>query len=237
MEIERINENTVKFYISYVDIEDRGFEREEIWYNRERSEQLFWQMMDEVHYKEDFNVDGPLWIQVQALDKGLEIVVTKAQVSKNGENIELPTENGKTIDISVDDKIEDVLDDKFGGNKEDKSSNSRKEEDDDGNLSLTVKFNDFEDVIQLSHYFQNDAVKIENSLFHYDNKYYLYIEFQQHDDVDDDQQEDLISQIFEFADDTEVTIHFLEEYGKKVFENNTFEQVRSHFPAEIRRSD
>lgn len=40
MEIERINEHTVKFYISYGDIEDRGFDREEIWYNRERSEEL-----------------------------------------------------------------------------------------------------------------------------------------------------------------------------------------------------
>ncbi len=42
MEIERINEHTVKFYMSYGDIEDRGFDREEIWYNRERSEELFW---------------------------------------------------------------------------------------------------------------------------------------------------------------------------------------------------
>src|SRR5574342_130110 len=72
MEIERINENTVKFYISYGDIEERGFDREEIWYNRERSEELFWEMMDEVHGEEEFVVEGPLWIQVQALEKGLD---------------------------------------------------------------------------------------------------------------------------------------------------------------------
>src|SRR5699024_667124 len=83
VEIGKINDNTVKFYMSYIDIENRGFEREEIWYNRERSEQLFWQMMDEVNYKEDFSVEGPLWIQVQALEKGLEIIVTKAQISKD----------------------------------------------------------------------------------------------------------------------------------------------------------
>ena len=112
MEIERINENTIKFYISYGDIEDRGFEREEIWYNRERSEQLFWQMMDEVNYKEDFNVEGPLWIQVQAMEKGLEIMVTKAQISKNGEKLELPTEEG-SIDISIDEKMESILEEKF----------------------------------------------------------------------------------------------------------------------------
>ncbi|MED4798112.1 adaptor protein MecA, partial [Priestia megaterium] len=29
MEIERINENTVKFFVTYVDIEERGFDRNE----------------------------------------------------------------------------------------------------------------------------------------------------------------------------------------------------------------
>src|SRR5690625_1974084 len=112
MEIERINENTVKFYISYVDIEDRGFEREEIWYNRERSEQLFWQMMDEVNYKEDFSVEGPLWIQVQALEKGLEIIVTKAQISKGGTPIESIDEIDDTIDITINENTKNMIDGK-----------------------------------------------------------------------------------------------------------------------------
>ena len=47
-------------------------------------------MMDEVHHEEDFLVEGPLWIQVQALDKGLEVLVTKAQLSKDGHKLELP---------------------------------------------------------------------------------------------------------------------------------------------------
>lgn len=90
MEIERINENTLKFFISYVDVEERGFDREEIWYSREKSEQLFWEVMDEVNEEEDFPFDGPLWIQVQALEKGLEVFVTKAQLTKDGGRLELP---------------------------------------------------------------------------------------------------------------------------------------------------
>ncbi|WP_099157138.1 adaptor protein MecA [Virgibacillus ndiopensis] len=232
MDIERINENTIKFYISYIDIEDRGFGREEIWYNRERSEQLFWQMMEEVNYKEDFSVEGPLWIQVQALEKGLEILVTKAQVSKNGENIEIPTENGKMIDLSEDENIENMLDNKYG-KSDDNDYPELDSTDDEGNLSLIVSFSDFEDVIQLSHYFQEISSGIEeDSLFHYSNDYYLYIEFSQ-GILEEDDQEDLISQILEFGNDTDITIHFLEEYGKKVFENNTFSQVKSFFPAQL----
>ncbi|MFZ3577917.1 adaptor protein MecA [Virgibacillus sp. DJP39] len=226
MEIERINDNTVKFYISYIDIEDRGFEREEIWYNRERSEQLFWQMMDEVNYKEDFNVDGPLWIQVQALEKGLEIIVTKAQVSKNGENIELSTENGKTIDISVDEDIENMLENKFGKDKEEKI------EEEEGSLSFVASFSDFEDIIQLSHYFQDETDSFQDSLFYYNNNYYFYLEFID-ETIEDSKQEDVISKVFEFGKDTDVTIHYLEEYGKKVFTDETFEQVRNYFPAQL----
>jgi adapter protein MecA 1/2 len=230
MEIERINENTVKFFISYVDIEDRGFGREEIWYNRERSEQLFWQMMDEVNYQEDFHVDGPLWIQVHALEKGLEIVVTKAQLSKNGDNLEFPIdEDGSTIDIPVDEKVESFLEDKFG-----KSEKNELEEDFiEENLWIIAGFNDFEDVIQLSHHFQEDTGSEEETLYFYNGKYYLYMEFSQ-DVLDENSQEDIISRIFEYGDDSNITIHVLEEYGKKIFDTTTFEEVRSHFPANIR---
>ena len=151
MEIERINENTIKFYISYMDIEDRGFDREEIWYNREKSEQLFWQVMDEVNYnEEDFHMDGPLWIQVQALEKGLEIVVTKAHISKDGQNLQLPTESGKTIDLPVDDKIETLLEEKFGSVDHDLDDDSFAQD-----FVVVVRFKDLEDIIQLSHAFES----------------------------------------------------------------------------------
>lgn len=57
MDIERINDHTMKFFITYIDIEDRGFNREEIWYDRERSEELFWEMMDEARDHDDFFID------------------------------------------------------------------------------------------------------------------------------------------------------------------------------------
>ncbi|WP_249870115.1 adaptor protein MecA [Oceanobacillus saliphilus] len=232
MEIERINENTIKFYISYIDIEDLGFEREEIWYNRERSEQLFWQMMEEVNYKEDFSPDGPLWIQVQAMEKGLEIVVTKAKVSKNGQNLELETEEGNSLELPVDEKIESLLEDKFGKNVS--SIRSEEETDDliDENLWIIVEFDDFEDLIQLSHYFSELADFGEETLYHYNDTYYLYMEFS-HDVLDDQKQEDVISQVLEFANDSDISVHLLDEYGKKIFETDTFSQVRSYFPVEV----
>src|SRR5690625_5892727 len=66
-------------------------------------------MMDEVNFKEDFSVEGPLWIQVQAMDKGLEIVVTKAKVSKDGERFQFPKEDKSNKVLSISDKLEDFI--------------------------------------------------------------------------------------------------------------------------------
>lgn len=226
MEIERINENTVKFYISYLDIEDRGFDREEIWYNREKSEQLFWQVMDEVNYnEEDFNIDGPLWIQVQALDKGLEIVVTKAQISKDGQNLELPTEGGKTIDMPMDEKIESLLDEKFGTDNHDSDDDISTLDE----LSFILAFPDFEDVIQLSHHFET-VDGLEESLYHFENQYLLLLQFDD-EQLSDDAQEDILSQLLEFGIESSVTIHRLQEYGKPIFETDALANIKQYFPA------
>ncbi len=223
MEIERINENTVKFYISYIDIENRGFEKEEIWYNRERSEQLFWQMMDEVNFKEDFSVEGPLWIQVQAMDKGLEIVVTKAKVSKDGEHFQFPKEDKPNKGLSISDKLENFIENEIIQDEE-ITEDALDELD---YIWSVFEFKDLEDVISLSHSFENsNENNISTKLYGYENKYYLYIEM---NDLNLDYHDDLFSQISEFSEETDQTVHFLSEYGTIVFEDNVFNQIKTYF--------
>ena len=222
MEIERINENTVKFYISYMDIEERGFDREEIWYNRDRSEELFWEMMDEVHAEEEFAVEGPLWIQVQALEKGLEVLVTKAQLSKDGPKFELPLPNDKLKDLPVDERIEELLDHQF---------NPKGIEDDDStfddDLEFLLYFKDFEDVIALSKRPGIDSVK--TSLYSYEDKYYLYIEFPEQDFEDEEEIDNILSVLLEYGQESTVTVHRLDEYGNKIIGEDVFSVIRKHF--------
>jgi len=222
MEIERINENTVKFYISYGDIEERGFDREEIWYNRERSEELFWEMMDEVHGEEDFVVEGPLWIQVQALDKGLEVLVTKAQLSKDGQKFELPVPNDKIKDIPVDDKIEELLDQHFNPVPTEDDEFFVEEE----TLEFLLVFKDFEDVISLSN--RVEMADLVTKLYHFEGKYYLYTEFPD-DSYEEDEIDDMLSILLEYGYETQLTIHRIQEYGKEIIQGNVFEEIRKHF--------
>lgn len=222
MEIERINEYTVKFYISYGDIEERGFDREEIWYNRERSEELFWEMMDEVHQEEEFVVEGPLWIQVQALDKGLEVLVTKAQLSKDGQKFELPVPSDKLKDLPVDDKIEDLLDQHFNPRHQDMEEIIIEDE----TLEFVLALQNLDDVIMLSHCPGLDD--IVTKLFHFEEKYYLYTEFPE-DLFDEEKIDDILSILLEYGYETPLTIHRLQEYGKEIISENVFSEIRNYF--------
>lgn len=221
MDIERINDNTVKFYVSYIDIEDRGFDRNEIWFNRERSEELFWEMMDEIHQEEEFAVEGPLWIQVQALEKGIEVIVTKAQLSKDGQKFEVPIGEDRKIDIPVDERIESMLDQQFNHGKEEEELESE-----DDSLQFVIGFRDFEDVISLSHRLELDDVM--NQLYSFEGRYYLYVEFlEEHEMVHD--LDNILSILLEYGNESPVTIHRLQEYGNQIMEKQALKQVKQYF--------
>ncbi|AZB42372.1 adaptor protein MecA [Bacillus sp. FJAT-42376] len=217
MEIERINEHTVKFYISYGDIEDRGFDRDEIWYNRERSEELFWEMMDEVHEEEDFMMEGPLWIQVQAMDKGLEVVVTRAQMSKDGQKLELPISDDKYHEIPVDENIDSLMDEHFSKGQSDS-------EEQPPQLEYVIHFGDFEDLISLS---KTNVSGFTNRLFALNSHYYLYVEFTEEQAAEE--MDNVLSIISEYGSQSKVTVHRLEEYGKKVMDEHALHTIRKHF--------
>ncbi|QLK08419.1 Negative regulator of genetic competence MecA [Priestia megaterium] len=224
MEIERINENTVKFFVTYVDIEERGFDRNEIWFSRERSEELFWEMMDEIHQEEEFVAEGPLWIQVHALEKGLEVIVTRAQVSKDGQKFEVPVGENDKIDIPVDGKIEALLDHQANQNKK---ADFEEEIIEDEGLQFVARFQDLEHLISLSHHLELDD--IINSMYVFEGKYYLYVEFTDDEDFVAEI-DNILSIILEYANESNVTVHRLMEYGKELISENALEQVKQYFP-------
>ncbi|WP_353947596.1 adaptor protein MecA [Sporolactobacillus sp. Y61] len=231
MKIERINENTLKFYISYLDIEDRGFDREEIWYNRERSEELFWQMMDEAHSQESFSLEGPLWIQVQALEKGMEIIVTRAQIMKKGLTPQLPEPAGNNHEKDQTEKLDQLTDKHSAARQENIPVNGEGKEhlseDDSEDLSFVFNFKEFEDMISLSHAFKPHP-ETEMDLYVYQGKYFLNVTFS--DQLPEEEQDDDLSRILEYGLESNLTTAMLEEYGKKLISQSALQVIKKHFP-------
>ncbi|WP_342512927.1 adaptor protein MecA [Sporosarcina sp. FSL K6-1522] len=217
MEIERINENTVKFFLSYIDIEERGFTREEVWYNRDKSEELFWEMMDEINDETEFEIEGPLWIQVHAMSGGIEVTVTRAQLSEDGEPLESPFGMGdpKQLFQPDDGSFEDV---------ENMMTNS--------NAKLLewqenmFVFTEFDNLIPLASLVK--GYDMETSLHVYEDRYYLHVTCR-YEDADDSRKTDLFSVISEFGTPSNMTIHRLEEYGKLIMASDVFTNIQHYF--------
>ncbi|HCZ38063.1 adaptor protein MecA [Brochothrix thermosphacta] len=224
MEIERINENTIKFYISYGDLEERGFNHEDIWYNRDKSEELFWNMMEELNYEDQFNPDDPLWIQVQAMKKGLEVVVTKANLAKDGINLEFTAENDsdnkspKEIEDDVEKQIEAILEEQVD------AMNTKKADTD--NLNFVLEIKELEDVIALSH--QDKISGLHSNIYYYKERYYLEVEFDSQENAID-AIDDMLSVLLEYGDESEKSPHVMREYGKVIALENALETIKLNF--------
>ncbi len=219
MEIERINENTVKFFLSYMDIEERGFTREEVWYNRDKSEELFWEMMDEVNDEAEFEVEGPLWIQVHAMSGGIEVTVTRAQVSEDGEPTESP--------FGVDDpkKLFQQHNEMFDNDESETSAMSNGPFEWTDNMFV---FNEFDDLIPLAARATGYAAK--TSLYSFEGNYYIYLEYDD-ETMEDARKSDLYSVLSEFGVPSNMTIHRLEEYGNLVMDTDVFSTIQTYFSA------
>lgn len=214
MEIERINENTVKFFLSYMDIEERGFTREEVWYNKEKSEELFWDMMDEINDEAEFEAEGPLWIQVHSKNNGIEVTVTRAN-SADGHMGESPydQEDSERVFQQPDDegyeRLEDVM----------KSSGEKRK------VATTFIFDEFENVIRLSS--RMHGFDVNSSLYSFENKYYIHLSYDE--ELTDEQKENIVSVLLEFGKSSPNTIHVLEEYGNVVMKSDVFTQIEKYF--------
>jgi adapter protein MecA 1/2 len=222
MDIERINDNTFKVYISYIDIEERGFSRDEIWFNKDKSEQLFWEMMDEVHDDDHFEeLDGPLWIQVHAMEKGLEVIVTRTEITKQDERI---GSNSDVDDISS--KIfKNGVSSSIGTHEFDDFS-SYMDELEEIPMDYTFVFESFEDVIGLAK--KLDEADLQTSLYFYEEKYYLHIIFD-FEITEFDSVLNILSVVSEFANNSKTTIHIIQEYGKQIIESRVLDELNKHF--------
>ncbi len=60
-------------------------------------------MMDEINEEEDFVVEGPLWIQVHAFEKGVEVTISK---SKNEDMMNMSDDDATD---QFDEQVQELL--------------------------------------------------------------------------------------------------------------------------------
>ncbi|MCD8901711.1 adaptor protein MecA [Staphylococcus gallinarum] len=237
MRIERVDDTTVKLFITYSDIEARGFKREDLWTNRKRGEEFFWNMMEEINEEEDFVVEGPLWIQVHAFEKGVEVTISK---SKNEDLVNMSDDDDENeqFDYQVNELLsqtfeqDDSLEELFDQRQQQKTNEQpkgRKERKPQDVRTVIVKFDDLEEVIEFAYHNDTKTDEFEDLLYSFNNVYYYAVHFDA--TVDQETINDSYSQLLEFAYPTDKTEVYLNDYAKIIMSHNVAAQVRRYFPS------
>jgi adapter protein MecA 1/2 len=202
--------------MTYADIEKRGFDRDELWMNRKRGEEFFWSLMDEVNVEhgEGFGMEGPLWIQVHAYDRGIEVVVSKSQ---NGEEDYAMDPSNMNIN---DNDIESFLNDAVEGGTETEKPQSMEQ-------FALVKFDDFETLIEYAHQVELDETVYEDLLHVYNGEYYYQVIFDHR--LSKSEIQGVEASLTEYGSPSDVAPALIEEYGDIIMSHNVRAQVRRFF--------
>lgn len=78
MRVERIAKDKVRIFISYDDLEERGIDRDEIWHNGKKVQDLFWDMMETAYMEVGFEIAGPISVEAFTMPtEGVVVIVTR----------------------------------------------------------------------------------------------------------------------------------------------------------------
>lgn len=86
MRIQKVNESTIRIFISFTELADRDISMADLFQRSAKSEQLFWELITQAREEVEFNLDQPFWIQASAASND-EFVIT---VMRQEDNLETP---------------------------------------------------------------------------------------------------------------------------------------------------
>lgn len=201
MKIERLSHDKIRIFLTFDDLVERGIQKDELWQEIPKMQQLFSDMMEQAYSELGFDASGPLAVEVHAMPaQGMVIYVTR----------------GRPHFAAFDGEESDYVDDDAVYEMEVTLEQSD---------VITYAFADFEDVIRAARA-AGRIVPDGGSLYAYKDKWVLQFDPEPYEK---DQAQTLISVLSEYGEVTSVTQAVLEEYGKTVIRGNAVTEIARHF--------
>ncbi|SIS95795.1 adaptor protein MecA [Alicyclobacillus vulcanalis] len=204
MRVERIARDKVRIFISYDDLEERGIDRDEIWHNGKKVQDLFWDMMETAYMEVGFDIAGPISVEAFTMPtEGVVVIVTR-----------IPSMPGASHDDG------EYAEDEEAYFERDHGFSPRSTP-----THMVVAFRDFDDLLAACRTLH--PYPVHTALYHYDGAYQFVIR----GDLRPEQWEEVFSLVAEYGEMSRVTSWVLEEYGKVIFADHAMEQLLQNFPA------
>lgn len=145
MRVERISSDQFTIYLSFEDLIERGFTKEDLWQDASSVQNLFSDMMYEASTELDFELEGMLLVHVQLMQaQGMHIIVTQ---------------NKDEIDDSHTDLDYDQIEMKVTL---------------DESMEFLFLFKEFEDIIRVASYLSSATI-YGGQVFYFEGHYYMQL--------------------------------------------------------------
>lgn len=248
MEMEKINDNTIRVLLENQDLADRGVTVLDLLGSQSEIESFFYSILDEVDVDHEFRNIDAVTFQVLPNRNGLELFISKVDPN-NMDKMPYNPANDHTNDASTDeikktldqlnmngfgvnDDVADYIQNHISNYRDERktkiqASDDQQQHDD----QLTIKhyvvgFSDFEDFIELVKTVGDSDVTA--SLYMYKSQYYLDLAFDTHE-VSVERIKDFMSNMYEYGKTVTFGSALLRERGHVIVENNAFHWALSYF--------
>ena len=223
MEIEHINDDTIRVRIKNEDLEARGYTFLDLLGNQKQIETFFYSILEEVDIDEEFQESDAVTFQVMPSRNGLELFISKnTDVHENflsGADFEGGFEDaGSNHDFS---QFEN-----FKKSKKSKEDGMDFMQDESGDHHVVVEFLHFEQVVQLSRVFQTETGY--STLYKFNNRYYLELNFM-NDEFSLLTPKEETAIVLEYGMESKISPDVLMEHGVLIIEDVALETVKHYF--------
>lgn len=200
MRILKVNDNTVRIFISFTELADRDISLTDFFQRSARTEQFFWELISKARDEVDFNLDQPFWIQATVASED-EFVIT---VIKQEDQIEA--------------EINHIIQTSFGEKKKPTKQTSKFSSESD----WVYVFSDFEDVVAAVRLLP-EIPYIESALYHYEDEYYLTMSR-----FGTPRKKKIAEAILdEYGESLMMTEAFLKEHGEPIIHENAVKTLKN----------
>ncbi|USS92456.1 adaptor protein MecA [Fructobacillus americanaquae] len=231
MEMERINDNTIRVMIENEDLQDRGTSVRDLLSDRNKIESFFYNILSEIDTEEDFVDNDKVSFQVLPNQNGLELFISRLD-DQDALNDLLANIVGERSDDASEIVNQEAIDDVSFEQKmalmdhDDEKDAIKKSV--DGHVDV-VELADFDLLLSLSD--RLEKFTGDNSAYFNKGHYYLVLDSTKMS-LTAAEYNTLSATIVEFGRYTKLNEAVLSEHGKALFENQAVQSLNQLFSVE-----
>ena len=237
MEMEHINEDTIRVLIKSEDLAARGITFLDLLGNHQEVENFFYSILEEVDVENEFKGSDAVTFQVMPSGDGLELYISKNVSLDNIDPYQayssfyspeeitnwLKKEDPESYEGFSQDELMNWFKEKMPAKKETKA-----EKPEPMTREFVFEFVAFEFLIQLAA--ELHAEELVSDLYLMNNQYYLAVQFVG-EYLSDEQIENKVAVFSEYSRKSHLTPEVLAEHGEKIMETDALGQTQRYFKA------